>query len=340
MSPEQSAGKELDHRVDVYALGIIFFELLTGRVPFVGESFMGILTQHMFEPVPSLASIHPTIDVPDAVQAFLSIALAKDPAHRFAGCDAMARGLSGALRGEAPELAAGSGTVVGFADTANYRPKPVRVVETAITEAGAAVVAPARGGRSRVLPALVGAGLLAAAGAGWWWLATPGPSASDAANSDDGGLTVVARDAAPDGQVLGAGGGPDGAGASVDAGLRDDTTVDAGRADAGAEPSPAEAVVTVQVTTTPPGAHVFVEGRGEVCASTPCAFETAATPDEITVRARSGRNEASRRIRPLEVRELALRIEPRRGAPRSTGATSTGGTGHGDLKIPDWASPR
>jgi hypothetical protein len=211
---------------------------------------------------------------------------------------------------------------------------------TAITEAGAAVVAPARGGRSRVLPALVGAGLLAAAGAGWWWLATPGPSASDAANSDDGGLTVVARDAAPDGQVLGAGGGPDGAGASVDAGLRDDTTVDAGRADAGAEPSPAEAVVTVQVTTTPPGAHVFVEGRGEVCASTPCAFETAATPDEITVRARSGRNEASRRIRPLEVRELALRIEPRRGAPRSTGATSTGGTGHGDLKIPDWASPR
>jgi serine/threonine-protein kinase len=53
MSPEQAAGEPIDHRVDIYALGIVLYEMLTARLPFEADSFMGVLTKHIYmEPVP------------------------------------------------------------------------------------------------------------------------------------------------------------------------------------------------------------------------------------------------------------------------------------------------
>jgi serine/threonine-protein kinase len=53
MSPEQASGSEVDHRADMYALGIIMYEMFTGKVPFEADSYMGVLTKHMFmEPEP------------------------------------------------------------------------------------------------------------------------------------------------------------------------------------------------------------------------------------------------------------------------------------------------
>jgi serine/threonine protein kinase len=81
MSPEQAQGQRVDHRVDIYAVGCIMFHILTGRVPFKAESFMGILSKHMMEAPESPRALNPAIDA--GVEAVILKAMEKDPGKRF-----------------------------------------------------------------------------------------------------------------------------------------------------------------------------------------------------------------------------------------------------------------
>jgi serine/threonine protein kinase len=83
MSPEQALGKAFDHRVDIYALGAILFELLSGRVPFTGENFMEILAHHGHTPVPPLRNFNTGLNISPALEAIVARSLEKDPALRY-----------------------------------------------------------------------------------------------------------------------------------------------------------------------------------------------------------------------------------------------------------------
>ena len=98
MSPEQVQGAELDARSDEYALGIVAYELLTGRPPFVGETPFTIVLKHVREPVPRPTTFDATIGA--QTERVLMKALAKDPRARFPGTEEFARALATALAAE------------------------------------------------------------------------------------------------------------------------------------------------------------------------------------------------------------------------------------------------
>jgi tRNA A-37 threonylcarbamoyl transferase component Bud32 len=81
MSPEQSAGKAIDARSDIYALGIVLFELLTGRVPYNAETPLAVMFKHVNDPLPLPRSLNPALS--DALEKVLLKALAKQPGDRF-----------------------------------------------------------------------------------------------------------------------------------------------------------------------------------------------------------------------------------------------------------------
>lgn len=84
MSPEQAEGKNVDHRTDIYSLGIMLFEFLTGQVPFDSDSPMSILLKHVNESVPDPCLLNPELD-PLFAKIILKF-LAKDAEARFQDC--------------------------------------------------------------------------------------------------------------------------------------------------------------------------------------------------------------------------------------------------------------
>ncbi|KOV15460.1 hypothetical protein ADK60_28075, partial [Streptomyces sp. XY431] len=97
MAPEQAEGKAVTPAVDLYAIGVVCYELLVGRPPFTGGGMLEVALKHLREPAPELPG-----DIPPAVRAFVATALAKDPGDRFTDAAAMAAAARAAVDGERP----------------------------------------------------------------------------------------------------------------------------------------------------------------------------------------------------------------------------------------------
>ena len=120
VAPEQIEGKSIDPRTDIYSLGCVFFECITGRLPFERDSDVSVMYAHISDPPPSARELRS--EMPPGLDAVISKALAKSTDDRFSTCRefvAAAREELGIVSGERPQAGPpGGGTVVSAAGPA------------------------------------------------------------------------------------------------------------------------------------------------------------------------------------------------------------------------------
>ena len=175
MSPEQARGQEIDGRADLYALGVVLYEILVGKLPYNGTDALSTALAHLTEPLPELPVHH------GRYQEVLRKLLAKDPAERFPDAAALLRALDN-LPAESPEATlvrplpiplsfdlAGMTPVTIDIPIDKPQPQPV-VRQPVVTPTQHHAVSEQRRGPVLALAAVAVAVALAIGGASYWWL--------------------------------------------------------------------------------------------------------------------------------------------------------------------------
>jgi serine/threonine-protein kinase len=309
MSPEQAGGLPPDHRVDIYALGVTLYELLTGRVPFEGESFMSVLSKHASKSVPALRDVNPRVKVSPELENVVFHTLRKERKDRFQHMRDMAAALE-----QTPEMpvlpfrfSAPSGQgAARSSDASGAMAIHARTPSERVDSQLEALIGPSR--RHAFAAGIAAVALLVAAGV----YAASGRFSSGRAEVVLSGDRVAATQAQAASDV---------------------TPVQAVRGSAPADEEATLDLVKVRITTEPDGATVRLSDGMMVCASTPCTFE-AVRGAAVTLVAERGAYRAGTSLTPSAATDLHLvlnsGVKPK---PKAKGAGTTP-VAHDDLKTP------
>jgi serine/threonine protein kinase len=127
MSPEQAQGEGIDGRSDIYGLGVILFEVLTGQQPYHGDTPMSVVVKHITDPVPHILDVRP--DLPPDVEVIIEKAMAKDRNERFQDVTSLANALNTVARGESLSLQSSDATIVGSPKTVVAAKRPIQSLQ-------------------------------------------------------------------------------------------------------------------------------------------------------------------------------------------------------------------
>jgi serine/threonine-protein kinase len=159
MSPEQARGVEgIDGRSDIYALGVILYEMLTGDVPYKSDTTLGQAMMHVMDPLPEILSVNP--DLPPVIDEIIKKAMAKEKENRYATTGELAETVEAVANEESREAAAVPESVVAESAAilpiieAEVEPAPeavltahVPIMETPMMEPTAVVTTPPAGAK-------------------------------------------------------------------------------------------------------------------------------------------------------------------------------------------------
>ena len=170
MAPEQASGAGSDHRVDIYALGVVLYQLLSARLPFTGEVFGKLVVQIMTQAPPPLEPATPGGEpVPPALEALVMRLLAKEPGHRPQSMEEVERALMEVSNGTAPapppKLVAAE--VPAFVKTPAPLPSMAATEIPALITTREPAFAPGRS-KTPFVAAAAAAAVVALAGGGFW----------------------------------------------------------------------------------------------------------------------------------------------------------------------------